>query len=159
MKFYGLPSKDVCRVAYQMATINNIKCPDSWKKEEMAGKEWLRCFKSRHPDLSMKKPEACSLARATAFNKETVKTFLDNLKAVMDRHLSATVQERYTLVPMYTLVTTCASGQALPPVLVFPRKNYKDYNAEWCSSRIPRTCDSNWMDECGAVCSSYAKFC
>lgn len=54
----------------------------------MAGKEWLRSFKSRHSDLSMKKPEACSLARATAFNKETVKTFYDNLKNVMDRHPS-----------------------------------------------------------------------
>lgn len=131
----------------------------TWKKEEMAGKEWLRSFKSRHPDLSMKKPEACSLARATAFNKETVKTFFENLKNVMNRHPSfgdgtrvynldetatTTVQKpqkvlapkgkhnigKITSGERGTLVTTCAivcaAGQALPPVLVFPRKNYKD---------------------------------
>lgn len=131
-----------------MAHINNIKFPVSWSSEKMAGIEWLRSFRSRHPDLSLKKPEACSLARATAFNRETVNTFFNNLKNAMDRHPSFgngcrvynldTPQKvmgpkgrhnlgKFTSGEKGTLVTTCAivgaSGQALPPVLVFPRKN------------------------------------
>lgn len=53
LKFYGLCSKDVRRIAYQMAKINNIKCHDSWENDKMAGIEWLRSFKSRHPDLTL----------------------------------------------------------------------------------------------------------
>ncbi|CAG4986819.1 unnamed protein product, partial [Parnassius apollo] len=126
----------------------------------MAGLEWLRSYRSRNLDLSLKKPESCSLARATAFNKDTVKMFFDNLKNVMERHPSfgngcriynldetatTTVQKplkviapkgrqnicKITSGEKGTLVTTCAivcaSGQALPPALVFPRKNLKDY--------------------------------
>lgn len=160
LKFYGLSTKDVRRVAYQMAAINNIKVPDCWNREKMAGQEWLRSFRSRTPDICLKKPEACSLARATAFNKHTVQSFFTNLKRAMDRHESfgngcrvynldetatTTVQKpqkvlapkgrqnicKITSGEKGTLVTTCAivcaSGQCLPPVLIFPRKNFKDY--------------------------------
>lgn len=65
-----------------MAKINSICCPPNW-----AGVEWLRSYKSRHLELTLKKPEECSMARATAFNKETVKCFFDNLE-VMDGDLS-----------------------------------------------------------------------
>uniref|UniRef100_A0A2H1VRL1 SFRICE_011313 n=1 Tax=Spodoptera frugiperda TaxID=7108 RepID=A0A2H1VRL1_SPOFR len=159
LKFYGLTTKDCRKVAYQMAKINNVTIPDCWERDQMAGREWLRSFKKRHLDLSVKKPEACSLARATSFNRETVKTFFDNLKTAMSRHPSfstgcrlynldetatTTVQRpskvmgpkgkhniaKVTSGEKGILVTTCAiicaSGQALPPALVFPRKNFKD---------------------------------
>ncbi|KAL0879260.1 hypothetical protein ABMA27_003040 [Loxostege sticticalis] len=160
LKLYGLSTKDVRRIAYQMAIVNNIKIPDSWRLEKMAGYEWLRSFRSRHQDLTLKKPEACSLARATAFNEEAVKKFFCNLKEVMQRHPSfgngcrvynldetatTTVQKpqkviapkgrqnigKITSGEKGTLVTTCAivcaAGHALPPVLDFPRKHYKDH--------------------------------
>lgn len=160
LKFYGLGSRQVRRVAYQMAKVNNIQYPTSWDKDQRAGIEWLRSFKLRHPELRMKKPEACSMARATAFNKETVRCFFNNLKNVMDRHPSfgngcrvynldetatTTVQRpqrvmgpkgkhnicKITSGERGVLVTTCAivcaSGQALPPALVFPRKTFKDH--------------------------------
>lgn len=160
LTFYGLSTKDCRRVAYQMAKMNGIKVHESWDREKMAGFEWLRSFRKRHADVSLKKPEACSLARATSFNKENIKTFFDNLKRAMDRHPSfgngcriynldetatTTVQRpqkvlapkgvrnlgKVTSGEKGTLVTTCAivnaTGQALPPVLIFPRKNYKDY--------------------------------
>lgn len=158
-KFYGLTVNDCRKVAYQMAKINGISVPDCWEKEQIAGKEWFRSFKRRHSDLSVKKPEACSLARATAFNRETVKSFFTNLKTAKERHPSfgngcriynldetatTTVHRPPKVVALKgkhnlskvtsgekgTLVTTCAivcaSGQYLPPAMVFPRKNLKD---------------------------------
>lgn len=83
--FYGLSSKDCRQVAYQMAMINNLKIPPNWEAGKLAGVDWFRCFRQRHPDLSLRKPEACSLARATGFNEETVKTFFDNLEKVIQR--------------------------------------------------------------------------
>lgn len=159
LMFYGLTTKDCRKVAYEMAIINKIKIPNSWVTNQMAGIDWLKSFRKRHSELSLRKPEACSLARATAFNKETVNIFFDNLEKVYKRHSSfadgtrvynldetatTTVQKpqkvigpkgknigKVTSGEKGTLVTTCcfisASGQALPPVLIFPRKNYKDH--------------------------------
>ena len=39
------------RLAYKFALDNNIKCPDPWHKNQTAGKDWLRHFYKRHPDL------------------------------------------------------------------------------------------------------------
>lgn len=48
----------------------------------MAGKDWLQAFIRRHPQLSIRKPEATSIARITGFNKDTVKLFYDNLNVI-----------------------------------------------------------------------------
>nr|CAI5851174.1 unnamed protein product [Callosobruchus analis] len=78
--FYGLSTKDCRKVAYQMAKKNNLKIPKSWTTHEMAGKDWLKAFRKRHPELSLRRPEPCSLARATAFNKVNVDRFMTILK-------------------------------------------------------------------------------
>lgn len=69
--FYGLTTKECRQLAYQCAEINKLKIPSSWKQNEMAGKDWLISFKRRH-NLSTRRPEPCSLARATSFNKTNV---------------------------------------------------------------------------------------
>lgn len=56
--FYGLTAKDCRRIAYQMAKVNNHNIPQSWIGTEMAGLEWLRAFRKRHPQISLRKPEA-----------------------------------------------------------------------------------------------------
>nr|KAI8763259.1 hypothetical protein BgiMline_006195 [Biomphalaria glabrata] len=74
--FYGLKTKKVRALALEMALVNNIKCFASWTTYSMAGREWLFGFIRLHPELSLRQPEATSLARATAFNKFNVNTFM-----------------------------------------------------------------------------------
>lgn len=86
LMFYGLTTVDVRKAAFQMATLNNIKIPSCWQKEKMVGKEWLRSVRKRHVDISLRKPEPCSLARATSFNQANVQRFFDNLYNVLQRN-------------------------------------------------------------------------
>lgn len=179
LMFYGLTTKDCRKVAYEMAVINKLKMPPSWILNQMAGIDWLKSFRKRHKDLSLRKPESCSLARATAFNKDTVNAFFNNLQEVYQRQSSfsdgtrvynldetatTTVQKpqkvigpkgknigKVTSGEKGTLVTTCcfisASGQALPPVLIFPRKNYKDHMLKGAPpGSLGLATSSGWMN-------------
>lgn len=47
--------------------------------------DWFSKFLKRHPNLSIRKPQATSLARATAFNLTTVAEFFKNLKTIYER--------------------------------------------------------------------------
>lgn len=67
-RFYGLTLQDVRRLAYQLAERNNIGHKFN-KETEMAGKAWTSAFRKRHPELTLRSPEATSLARAQGFNK------------------------------------------------------------------------------------------
>lgn len=67
-----------------MADVNQLKMPENWRRNQMAWKEWFRSFRRRHVDLSLRKPEPYSLARATAFNKANVEKFYNNLETLME---------------------------------------------------------------------------
>lgn len=143
-----------------MATINNISVPQKWHQFQLAGIEWLYNFRNRHPTLSLRTPEGCSLSRATSFNRHNVAMFFDNLEDVMSRHEAfgngtrvynldetntMTVQKsakvlavrgqkqvsKVTSAERGTLVTTCyivnATGNTLPPVMIFPRVHFKSH--------------------------------
>lgn len=83
---YGLSTVELRKLAYNYARVNNIKFPPSWTTNQIAGKEWYRYFRGRHPSISLRKPQATSLARATAFNKTNVNIFFDKLEELMLRY-------------------------------------------------------------------------
>ena len=82
-RFFGMTTTDVRYLAYHMAERNNID--HNFNKEtELAGKDWLVGFQQRHPDLTLRVPEATSAARARAFNRANVSRFFDLLEEVLD---------------------------------------------------------------------------
>lgn len=72
-------------MVYNLAVKNNILHTFSDEKK-MAGKDWIAGFKKRHPNITLRRPEATSLARSQGFNKVNVKKFFDILKTVLDEH-------------------------------------------------------------------------
>lgn len=76
---YGLTYRSIQKLAYQYGSIiATCKMPQQWITNESAGKDWMSGFMRRHKELSLRKPESTSLARATGFNKHTVNEFFEN---------------------------------------------------------------------------------
>ncbi|CAF4872085.1 unnamed protein product [Pieris macdunnoughi] len=84
--YFGLATKEVRKLAFELTTKYNIKRPATWVENNMAGEEWFRSFMNRNPSLSVRVAQATSLSRATSFNKTNVEAFYDNLQTVLDRH-------------------------------------------------------------------------
>lgn len=64
--YFGLTPKEVRRFGYTYAVSCNRKIPASWAENGMAGPDWLTGFLKRHNKLSIRTPQATSLARATS---------------------------------------------------------------------------------------------
>lgn len=79
---YGLSVSDLRRLAFQLAERNGVSHPFS-QTTMMAGKEWSISFLKRHKELSLRSPEATSMARITGFNKVQVDKFFNLLKEEM----------------------------------------------------------------------------
>ncbi|XP_047134205.1 uncharacterized protein LOC105850413 isoform X1 [Hydra vulgaris] len=179
---FGLTLKDVKILAYQFAKVNGKKYPKSWDTNKMAGDYWLRLFRKRYQrKLSLRKPEATSLARSSAFNKHTVSLTYDNFKKVLSQcpsdikatdiwnldetglstvHVppkilaplgmkqvgSMTSTERGTTVTMIAAIN--AGGGFIPPMLIFPRVNFKDFMITGApEGSIGVTNPSGWSNE------------
>ena len=72
--FFGLTAKEVRKLAYEWAESNNLNHSFS-HKTRMAGEDWFSGFLTRNKRLSLRKPEATSFARASAFNRPQVDKF------------------------------------------------------------------------------------
>jgi hypothetical protein len=80
---FGLTIDDVRRLAFELAELNNI--PHKFNRpSKMAGKSWLYGFLRRHPEVSLRKPENTSAARAKSFNSANVKKFFALYKSILD---------------------------------------------------------------------------
>lgn len=83
--YFGITSVGARELAFQIAKSMNKRVPKNWDVNSMAGKDWFLGFLQRHPKLSMRKPEATSLARASAFNRSNVALFFDLYGKIADQ--------------------------------------------------------------------------
>ena len=83
---FGLRKFDFRQLVYEVAVKNDKNVPDNWHRDKSAGSDWYQGFMKRNPSLSLRKPESCSLTRATSFNKHNVQVFFSKLKAVFERN-------------------------------------------------------------------------
>lgn len=84
-RFFGLTTTDVRKLAYEIAEKMKIKHPFN-KTTKMAGKGWLYGFRKRNAQVSLRLPEATSLARAEAFNRPQVNKFFTKLEQVINEN-------------------------------------------------------------------------
>ena len=150
-RFFGLSGDDVRQVAYELAVLNKIEHPFDVGKGK-AGRKWLQCFISRHPQLAIRKPEATSISRAVGFNRAQVGRFFDILRqqlhhgynkrniwnvdesGITSVHVPRKIVAKCGLKQVgkmtsgergQTVTVVCAmnaEGTYAPPMLIFPRK-------------------------------------
>ncbi|KAJ8964834.1 hypothetical protein NQ317_013344 [Molorchus minor] len=77
-RFFGLTTKDVRKLAYQLAERNSLTCNFNRIKEEPDW-EWLSYFRNRNPDISLRLLKSTSLARAMGFNKPQMTNYFNKL--------------------------------------------------------------------------------
>ncbi|KAJ8952593.1 hypothetical protein NQ318_004140 [Aromia moschata] len=84
-RFFGITYKDLRQLAFDFAQANNI--PNNFNKDsKMASKKWIYGFLHRHKNISLRKPEATSYARATGFNRNAVQSFFNNLGIIYEKY-------------------------------------------------------------------------
>lgn len=83
--FYGVSQIELRRVVYEFAEKNKINHRFN-RIAKMAGADWMYGFLKRNPNLSLRKPEATSVNRVKAFNRDEVNRFFSNLESLMERH-------------------------------------------------------------------------
>lgn len=111
--FFGLTKIELRRLAFEIAERKNI--PNNFNKiERLAGVDWLNGFLKRNPGISLRKPEATSLNRVTAFNREEVELFYSNVENVMDKH-------KFSSTHIYNMDETGISTVQKPAKILGPK--------------------------------------
>jgi hypothetical protein len=81
----GQTADQVRRAAYSLAEANSLKYPWDGEKK-IAGVDSFRTFMERYTNLSLRKPEGLSRARAEGQNKGEVTAYFNLLATVLEEH-------------------------------------------------------------------------
>ena len=84
-RFFGLSTDKVRSLAWEFAVRNKLDIPENWKTDQKKWQKVAPQFMQRH-HLTLRKAEATSYGRATAFNKKNVSNYFDNLYSVMEKY-------------------------------------------------------------------------
>ena len=172
---FGLTKIDVRRLAYAVAEKLGVQHPFS-HANTMAGYDWLRGFLSRHDDLSVRIPQGTNIARAVGFNRVKVGQFCNALlKKETFTGSSIWNMDETRIINMHTprkviatkgvrqvgkmtsgergatvtvICAMSASGQFLPPMMIFPRKCMLDQLMRGAPAQSVGVCSTNGWTDC-----------
>ncbi|GBP34938.1 hypothetical protein EVAR_26529_1 [Eumeta japonica] len=82
--FYGCTPSQIKRAAFEYAEALNLKHNFNMSSR-LAGRAWFEGFVTRN-NISVRKPEATSINRVTAFNKTEVQQFYKLLEELMEKY-------------------------------------------------------------------------
>ncbi|KZS06371.1 Uncharacterized protein APZ42_030201 [Daphnia magna] len=83
---HGLTPLDTKKLAYCYGKANQISMPNQWSVKKAAGSDWFSLFLKRNKNLSIRKPERTSQARAAAVNHRVIDKFYDDLFELINKH-------------------------------------------------------------------------
>lgn len=83
--FHGLTPVELRKIVFQYAETNGIRHEFNKDRQE-AGKDWLKLFLKRNPQISLRKPEGTSVNRISAFNEKSVTIFFSNLATLLEKY-------------------------------------------------------------------------
>ena len=118
---FGITADDVRVLAFQLAVRNGIPNPFP-KGGGKAGYDWLQGFLKRHPQISVRQPEATSAARARGFNRASVTTFYSLLAQLLDKY-------HYPATNIWNVDETNISAVQTKPSKILARKGKKQVGA------------------------------
>jgi len=109
--FYGITPLQ--RAAFAFAEDNKLEQNFNGSLK-LAGIDWFYNFIRRNPSITIRKPEATSISRITAFNKTEVSLFFENLEVLM---------EKYSFVPshIFNMYETGISTVQEPGRIIAPK--------------------------------------
>lgn len=93
--------------------MKQLAIPESWEVQQAAGEDWLRGFRKRAGNISLRHPESTSLARTMGFNRIAVNAFFENLKEVLFRGLSSVPPQNIFNLDETGMSTVVSSGKVL----------------------------------------------
>lgn len=82
----GLSYKRLKEFAFKYADSLKLTIPPSWTKSHSACTDWTIDFMKRHPQLSLRKAENTSLARASSSNQSNVSKLFHNYDRYLSKH-------------------------------------------------------------------------
>lgn len=108
--FFGLTITELRKLAYELA--EKYQLPHRFNKDKkIAGKKWFYRFMKQHPTLSLRVPEATSMARSKGFNKDRVNEFFDKYEEILDKH-------KFTADQIYNVDETALSTVHKPSKVI-----------------------------------------
>ncbi|XP_058834377.1 uncharacterized protein LOC131691764 [Topomyia yanbarensis] len=128
---HDLPDVEVRKLAYEMATMNNLNVPKDWKKERKASEEWMSDFLERHPHLLVWISDG---SNTNPFSLEQAQKFFDLMDSIVQAHpqfadgmrifnleeIAKNVSHKLTeRKKVTTFVIVNALGNTCPPVMIF----------------------------------------
>lgn len=176
----GLTREDILRVGYLVAEKCGRKHPCN-ADDGVAGRAWLEGFMSRHPTLKLKAPQPLSHAQARNASDTQIKDFFEKLGGIcarlnkpmqlynLDESGISTVHKPGRIITELShknvwaftsgekgktnTILTCASasGQALPPMTIFPRKYMSEKLKEGAPPGTLFSC-TEWLDQSREIC-------